>query len=49
MDIFKKLETLGYTVEIDTSGIMVLKAGNYKFYGNEIEVIAWLKENGELG
>ena len=48
MDIFKKLQTLGYTVEIDPSGITVKKAGIYKFYGNEIEVIAWLKENGEL-
>ena len=48
MDIFKKLQTLGYNVEVLPVGITVLVGGKMVFHGTEPEVLAWLKENGEL-
>ncbi len=48
MDIFKKLQTLGYDIEVLPIGITVILKGRIKFFGTEPEVLAWLKENGEL-
>ena len=48
MDIFKKLETLGYTVEIEAFGITVFSGGRIVFHGREHEVRDWLKQKGEL-
>ena len=48
INVPETLKDLGYTVENLSFGITAIKNGSIKFHGRRLEVIEWLKANGEI-